>query len=184
MRQGGCRYGVAMLTMEAMGNGKGGWVERLGFGKQGERNRRHWYDHQWDIVLVFLYLLPLSFYPLSYGVSCKSTLRIQVLGWLYIELPPTLNTGTWRSSSVRNHGISSILGVKKETHPDEDAGESSKCITGLWGDYVSLTTGSVRQKWKTRTSGTVDQIWSWMTICCSKSSWTLSYSILRWSYRP
>ena len=47
-----------MLTMEVVGNGGGGRVERLLGGGKGERNGRQMDDQRWDIVLVLPYYLP------------------------------------------------------------------------------------------------------------------------------
>ena len=110
--RGGRGYDVTVLTMEAVGDGGGVQVEGFGGGGKGERNRRHQDGQQWDIALVLLYLFTPFLSPLSCGVNRKLTLRLQVLGWIYTELPPTLISGTGSSSSVRHHGTNSILGVE------------------------------------------------------------------------
>ena len=47
-------------------------------------------------------------------VILKSNIRLKLLGWVCTQLPPTLNPGTGRSSSVRHHGTISFLGVNKK----------------------------------------------------------------------
>ena len=68
-----------------------------------------------EILRLFDYIsYPFSFSPLSCGVRRKLTMRLQVLGWICTELPPTLTLVTGRSISVRHHGTCSILGVNKK----------------------------------------------------------------------
>ena len=43
---GGCGYGVTILTIEAVGNGGGGWVEGFGGDGKGERNGRQLDNHR------------------------------------------------------------------------------------------------------------------------------------------
>ena len=43
---GGYSYGIMMPTMEMVGIGRGGLVEEFRGDGKGDRNRRHWDDHQ------------------------------------------------------------------------------------------------------------------------------------------
>ena len=173
-----------MLTMEAVGNGGWGKVERFGGGGQGEINWWHQDDHRWDIVLVCLYCFP----PFPSPPWVVDSAENWICGYKY-----------WGSSDQNYH--QPWLRVRKVNFSEASWNNINfggwiinspgwKCEWEIsmhhWdsGKWCQPYTRSVRQKWITRTYGTVGQRWLRMTLCCSKLSWLLSYSILRWYYRP
>ena len=137
----------------------------------------------WDYLPIFL--APVLFSPLSCGVSQKSTMQLQVMGgyahnchqsWIQLLESKFMLFIMEQAQSWEGGGI-------RDSHVLRCNWDFSMHHSYL-GKLCQPCNRSVNQKWNTRTSGTVDQRWSWMTLCCSKSYWPLSHSIFRWSYRP
>ena len=107
--------GVQLLCYDADNGGGGERPRRTSCGVQ--RRWKRWEKQAasgWSSVrycaCLPILLAPFYLSPLIFGVSHKSTMRLQILGWLCTELTPTLTPDTGRWSSVRHHGTSSILG--------------------------------------------------------------------------
>ena len=96
-----------------------------------------------DCACLPILISPFFFSLISCGVRSKSTMKLQVLERICTELPLTLTMVTGRSSSVRHHGTSSILGVNKKL-----------AWTKMWMGYLnaSLVFGSImsalEQEWR------------------------------------
>ena len=162
LRRGGCGYSIMMLTMEAVGNGEGRRVEGFGVGGQGERNRQHWDDHQWDIVLVCLYCLP-PFTSTPWVVESAAN-------WLY-------GYQYWGGSPQNYHRprLQLLEGqIQWGIMEQAQCWEVNKKLTWtkMWMRDLNASLvfrasiSALQQEWNTRTSKTVDQRLSWMTLCC------------------